>query len=76
MTEHTDADGADDEAPPRYARGAELSQVPLASEVPRPNLKELLGIDSANPILREARIDAGFLPADEVPRVGRSLCYK
>jgi hypothetical protein len=62
----TSTDDADDDGP-RYGRGADLSQVPLAADVPRPNLRQLFGVDSANPIIRQARIEAGFLRREDVP---------
>jgi hypothetical protein len=54
--------------PPPHARGADLSLIPKAADVPSSNLEELLGVDSANPFLRARRIEHGFLKASALPR--------
>jgi hypothetical protein len=50
-----------------FARGCDLSEVPLASDVPEVDLKAVLGVDSANPLLRAARIEAGLLDERQLP---------
>jgi hypothetical protein len=54
--------------PPPHARGADLSLIPKAADVPAADLKKLLGVDSANPFLRALRIERGFLKASDLPR--------
>ena len=50
---------------PRYARGCDLSVIPKAADTPPADIKQLLGVDSANPFLRRLRIERGILnPAD------------
>lgn len=52
----------------RFGLGCDLTEVPLASEVPKLDLKKVLGVDTANPLLRAARIEEGLLEARRVPR--------
>lgn len=54
-------------APLPHARGADLSLIPKAADVPASDLKKLLGVDTANPFLRVLRIERGFLEASDLP---------
>ena len=61
--------GPNDSNPsPFYARGADLSRIPKAADIPSTDLKQVLGVDSANPFLRALRIERGVLNAAELPR--------
>lgn len=50
-----------------HGLGCDLSAVPLASEGPEVDLRRILGVDSSNPLLRLARIEAGLLAAGDLP---------
>jgi hypothetical protein len=51
----------------KYARGADLSKVPLASDVAPVDLTTILNVDSSNPFLRALRIREGFLRFGDLP---------
>jgi hypothetical protein len=59
--------GPNDNPPPFHARGADLSRIPKAADMPSTDLKKVLGVDSANPFLRALRIERG-LEAVDLPR--------
>jgi len=48
---------------PSHPMGADLSKVQKATEVPRVDVRALLGIDTSNALLRQVRINNGLLPA-------------
>jgi hypothetical protein len=50
----------------RYARGADLSNVPKAADTPPADLSRILAVDTANPYLRQLRIQQGLLKATDV----------
>jgi hypothetical protein len=52
---------------PMYARGCDLSRVPLAANTPPADLKAILGVDSSNPFLRKLRMQQGFLDPAKLP---------
>ncbi len=51
----------------RYPRGCDLSQVPKAADIAKVDLSTILGVDSSNPMLRQLRIQQGFLKAETLP---------
>jgi hypothetical protein len=51
----------------RYARGGDLSKVPLAENTPPADLSKILNVDSANPHLRALRIREGYLRIGDLP---------
>jgi hypothetical protein len=53
---------------PVHGRGCDLSLIPKAADLPATDLKEILGVDSANPFLRALRIERGFLKVGGLPR--------
>jgi hypothetical protein len=63
-----DSSPNDSTSPPFYARGADLSRIPKAADIPSTDLRQVLGVDSANPFLRALRIERGFLNAADLPR--------
>jgi len=50
----------------RYARGGDLSKVPLTANTPPADLAKILNVDSANPFLRQVRIQQGYLRAGDL----------
>lgn len=58
----------DSNPPPIYGRGADLSRIPKAADMPPSDLKATLGVDTANSFLRALRIERGFLKVGGVPR--------
>lgn len=58
---------ADEQPRLKYARGADLSKVPLASNVAPVDLSTILNVDSSNPFLRALRIREGFLRTGDLP---------
>jgi len=61
--------GPNDQNPaPLHGRGCDLTLIPKAADMPPTDLKEFLGVDSANPFLRALRIERGFLKVDGLPR--------
>jgi hypothetical protein len=51
---------------PRYSRGADLSKVPKAADTPPADLSRILAVDTANPYLRQVRIQQGLLKESDV----------
>jgi len=58
---------------PVFARGCDLSAVPLAADVAPADLKAILGVDTSNPYLRNLRIEQGFLKRETLPDGLRNL---
>jgi hypothetical protein len=52
---------------PRYARGCDLTKVPKSADTPPVDLDKVLNVVSANPFLREIRIQNGHLRLEDVP---------
>jgi hypothetical protein len=52
---------------PRYARGCDLTKVPKSADTPPVDLNKVLNVVSANPFLREIRIQNGHLRLEDVP---------
>ena len=50
----------------RYSRGADLSKVPKAADTTPADLSRILAVDTANPYLRQVRIQQGLLKASDV----------
>jgi papain like protease len=57
-----DAQFRDDMALPTFKHGADLTKIPLAKAVSRVDISPHLKADTANPFLRQRRVNAGFLP--------------
>jgi len=57
----------------RYAKGADLSKVSKAAEIPAIDLTKLLAVDSSNPFIRALRIQQGFLKAEVLPADLRAI---
>lgn len=56
-----DAAIADSTSLPKYGHGANLSQGPLAQSIPKTDISQFLKAETANPFLRQHRINSGFL---------------
>ncbi len=50
----------------RYSRGGDLSKVPKAAETAPADLSRILAVDTANPYLRQLRIQQGLLKEADV----------
>jgi hypothetical protein len=52
---------------PQYARGCDLSVIPLAADTPPADIDRLLGVETSNPFLRRLRIERGILNPANLP---------
>ena len=51
---------------PQYSRGGDLSKVPRAADTRPADLTQILAVDTANPFLRQLRIQQGLLKESDV----------